>query len=83
MSANDPKADIQSPRICYVVAMRKSEGSGFAININGAFRTSRDIEGAAAYDAANLLKKKRPAETVTIVKPDGVVVRVLEDGRTA
>jgi len=63
--------------------MQKVASSGYVINLNGAFRTSRDIEGAAAYDAANLLKKKRPAETVTIVKPDGVVVRVLEDGRTA
>ena len=61
---------------------KASGGSAYVININGAFRTSRDI-AAAAYDAANLLKKKRPAETVTIVKPDGVVVRVLEDGRTA
>ena len=69
-------------RICYVLAMQKVASSGYVINLNGAFRTSRDIE-AAAYDAANLLKKKRPAETVTIVKPDGVVVRVLEDGRTA
>ena len=54
----------------------------YVININRAFRTSRDLE-AAAYDAANLLKKKRSAETVTIIKPDGGVVRVLEDGRTA
>jgi hypothetical protein len=31
----------------------------------------------------NILKKKNSAETVTIIKPDGTVVRVLEGGRTA
>ena len=62
--------------------MQNASGSGYVININGAFRTSRGHR-AAAYDAANRLKKKNPAETVTIIKPDGAVVRVLEDGRTA
>ena len=60
----------KTPAVCYVV------------NINGAFRTSRDVE-AAAYDAANRLKKKNPGETVTIINPGGTVVRFLEDGRTA
>jgi len=50
--------------------------------VNGAFRTSRDVE-SVAYEAANMHKKKNPAETVTIIKPDGTVVRILEDGRTA
>ncbi len=58
------------------MAMQKSERSGFAININGAFRPSRDLE-APAYEAANVLKAKNPGETVTIIKPDGGVVRIL------
>ena len=62
--------------------MQKSPASGYVININGSFRTSRDLE-APAYEAANILKKKNPAFTVTIIKPDGTVVRVLEGGRTA
>ena len=62
--------------------MQNAPGSGYVVNINGAFRTSRDLE-ASAYDAANRLKKKNPGETVTIIKPDGTVVRFLEDGRTA
>jgi hypothetical protein len=62
-------------RICYVLAMQKVASSGYVINLNGAFRTSRDLE-AAAYDAANRLKKKHPAETVTIIKPDGTLVRM-------
>jgi hypothetical protein len=41
------------------------------------------VREAPAYEAANILKKKNPAETVTIIKPDGTVVRVLEGGRTA
>ena len=64
------------------LAMQKVASSGYVINLNGAFRTSRDLE-AAAYDAANQLKKKHPAETVTIIKPDGTLVRILEEGRTA
>ena len=59
----------------------ENSGRVLRVNINGAFRTSRDLE-APAYDAADRLKKKNPGETVTIIKPDGAVVRVLEDGRT-
>jgi len=62
--------------------MQNASGSGYVININGGFRTSRDLE-APAYEAANRLKKKNPEEIVTLIKPDGAVVRVLEGGRTA
>ena len=62
--------------------MQKTPAVCYVININGAFRASRDLE-PAAYEAANLFKKKYPAEAVTIIKPDGTVVRILEDGRTA
>ena len=47
-------------QICYGLAMQNTPGSGYVVNINGAFRTSRDLE-ASAYDAANRLKKKNPA----------------------
>ena len=76
------KVDRRRSQIYYGLAMRKASVSSYVINLNGAFRTSRDLE-APAYDAANRLKKKHPAETVTIIKPDGTLVRILEDGRTA
>ena len=55
---------------------------GFNIRVNGVWRTFRDKE-AAAYDAAHLLKKRWLEAVVTIQKPDGAVVTMLADGRTA
>ena len=56
--------------------------AGFDILVNGIWRTFRDKE-AAAYDAANVLKKRWLDTAVTIQKPDGAVVTMLADGRTA
>ena len=41
--------------------MQRSPASSYVININGLFRTSRDV-GASAYEAANILKKKNLAQ---------------------
>ena len=56
---------------------------GFDILVNGVPRTFRDME-AAAHEAALLLKKRWPAEIVSIKNSvTGVTVMMREDGRTA
>ena len=55
--------------------------AGFNILVNGVWRTFRDKE-AAAYDAANALKKRWLETAVTIQKPDGSVVTMQAGGRT-
>lgn len=53
---------------------------GFDIIVNGTPRTFRDTE-AAAYDAAQVLKKRWPHDEVQIRRPDGTVVTMKPDGR--
>ena len=68
--------------IAYAWAMQKTP-DGFDILVNGIPRTFRDTE-PAAYEAALLLKKRWPAEIVTIKNTvTGVAVMMCEDGRTA
>ena len=68
-------------RIAYAWAVRKAP-DGFDILVNGVPRTFRDTE-AAAYEAALLIKKRWPAEIVTIKNSlTRVAVMMGEDGRT-
>ena len=63
--------------------MEKPAVTGFDIRIGGVQRTFRDQQ-PAAYDAALVLKKKNMSAAVTITNiATGVVVTMLEDGRTA
>ena len=63
--------------------MERPVMSGFAIRIDGVWRTFRD-QRPAAYEAALLLKQRNRSAVVTITSAaTGVVVTMLEDGRTA
>jgi len=55
---------------------------GFKILVNGVDRTFRD-QKAAAYDAALVLKKRSPQDTVQIMDLyEMTTVTMKEDGRT-
>jgi len=68
--------------IGYAGRMENPPISGFDIRINGIWRTFRDQQ-PAAYEAALMLRKKNSAAGVTITNTTtGVMVTMLEDGRT-
>jgi len=61
--------------------MRQEPAPGFEILVNGVERTFRDVE-VVVYDAAMMLKKRRPLDDVSIKDvATGAVVKVRTDGR--
>ena len=69
--------------IGYLREMEKPAATGFDIHIAGIWRAFRD-QKPAAYEAAVTLKKRNKDAAVTIASTaTGVVVTMLEDGRTA
>ena len=74
---------VPAARIGYLDEMENPAAPGFEIRVGGLWRTFRDQQ-AAAYDAALILKKKNLSAAVTITNTaTGMVITMLEDGRTA
>ena len=73
----------QALEISYLGEMQNPAVTGFDIRIGGVWRSFRDQQ-PAAYAAPLVLKKKNLSAAVTITNTaTGMVITMLEDGRTA